>query len=301
MNYIESYIKYLQRKGYNKITIKDHGRYIKHFNDFLISIGMNDLLTVTITEITQYQEYRLKRRNRFGKTDSPEFLNHVYSAIKGFYEYLKREGIIYKNNAEEIEYHKVPKRLPQGALTLAEFNKIIGVIDTQTILGYRDRTILEMLYSTGIRRKELIGLNLNDVDYEGGYAKVTGKGNKERVVPIGKTASQYLETYIKCIRPGLKPENVAYVFLTKHGQRLTRTALKRMIKKYAWNSGLEKHVTPHTFRRSAATGMIRNKANVVLVSEMLGHENVSSIQPYINLTINDLKEVHKKTHPRERK
>jgi integrase/recombinase XerD len=183
-----------------------------------------------------------------------------------------------------------------------QVKKLLGVIDTTAPDGYRDRTILELLYSTGIRVGELIGLNCEDVDYPNTTMLVNGKGDKQRVVPIGRTALRYLESYTKAVR-GFLVRNPAEpaLFLNGHGERIKRFTIAQHLHRYAARAGLDVNVTPHTFRRSCTTELIRSGANFYHVKELLGHESLDTVRHYAKLTIQDLKATHAKCHPRERK
>jgi integrase/recombinase XerD len=180
--------------------------------------------------------------------------------------------------------------------------KLLKIPDTGTKEGYRDRAILEIFYSTGIRRGELLNLKKEDIDYEGGYLRVNqGKGSKDRVVPLGRIACKYAENYIKGIRPWfVNSREIPELFVGKKGYKLSNSGLGEIIKKYAVKSEIPKPISPHTFRRTCATEMIKNNANLMHVKEMLGHSSTEATQIYCNLSITDLKKAHAKYHPREK-
>lgn len=300
-DYLEEFLRHLKLLNMSPFTIKLHRFGLERFLNFMDQIRITDVVQIRQSHILDYQKNRREFVNRYNKADGLRSQNQYITSIKKFMKFLKREGYIVADPSEDIEYIRLPKTLPKEALTYTEFRKLIRQIDEQTSLGYRDRTIIEVLYSSALRRNELLNLRLKDIDYEGGYCRVTGKGNKERVVPIGKVACQYLESYIKGVRLSFRNSNKSeYVFLSQKGNRIGEVALKDLIDKYAGMAGIEKHITPHTFRRSAATGMIRNNANAMLVRDMLGHDSMEAINQYIDLTIVDLKKAHKQTHPRER-
>ena len=172
---------------------------------------------------------------------------------------------------------------------------------TDTAEGYRNRTILELLYSSGIRSAELLGLDLPHIDITDRTALVIGKGRKQRVVPFGVTAARFLETYIKGIRPHfLTHGSEAAIFLDSTGKRLPYYSLRRIVQACCQNSGLDVNVTPHTFRRSCTTELLRSGANMYHVKELLGHESLDTLKHYARLTITDLKRTHKRCHPREK-
>jgi integrase/recombinase XerD len=196
---------------------------------------------------------------------------------------------------------KEPDLLPTSVLTHAQVRRLIGRIPSGTPNGYRDRAMVELLYSSGLRIHELLTLKIPDVNLENGTAIVTGKGNKQRVVPIGRTALRHLQTCLVAVRPYVSQDraNVA-LFLGRDGKRVHYQTFLRAIHAYAKAAGLEVNVTPHTFRRSCTTELIRGGANMYHVKELLGHENLNTLRHYVKLTIHDLKKTHRKCHPRER-
>ena len=224
------------------------------------------------------------------------------AAVKQFLRFLKEHDYIVTDPARDIEYAREPKRLPRSILNPGEARKIIHAPDTKSLIGYRDRTILEVFYSTGIRKEELNNLALSDVDYEDGFLRVNnGKGGKDRVVPVGRMACRYLENYINSVRPELvrDPHN-DHLFLSLRGNKLSVNAAWMLVKKYAKSAGIKKNVHPHTFRHTCATAMLKNNANIRVLQELLGHASLNSTQVYTHVTICDLKEIHKRCHPRER-
>jgi integrase/recombinase XerC len=174
-------------------------------------------------------------------------------------------------------------------------------VATDTAEGYRNRALLELLYSSGIRAAELLGLDLADLDFAGRTAMVMGKGRKQRVVPFGSTAARFLETYIKAIRPHfLSDASQSALFLDNAGRRLPYHSLRRIVHACSEGSGLDINVTPHTLRRSCTTELLRSGANMYHVKELLGHESLDTLKHYARLTITDLKRTHQRCHPRER-
>jgi integrase/recombinase XerD len=182
-----------------------------------------------------------------------------------------------------------------------QIKQMLNHIDTTTPYGYRDRTLLELLYSAGLRSAEILGLNLAELDMVNRTAIVTGKGNKQRVVPIGESALRQLETYLVAIRPQLlcAGDERSAVFLNDQGRRYPYHTLNRLVAGVAKVLDVNFPVTPHTFRRSCTTEMIRGGANIYHVKELLGHENLDTLKHYTRLTITDLQKTHAKCHPRE--
>jgi integrase/recombinase XerD len=222
--------------------------------------------------------------------------------IRQFTRYLYKHNLIVSDPGKDIKYARTPKALPKSVLTKTEAKKIIHAPDVKTLMGYRDRTILEILYSSGIRKDEINNLTIRDVDYQDGLIKVNnGKGGKDRFVPIGRIACRYLENYIKSVRPELminKAED--HLFLTMRGSRMSKNIVWDLVKKYTRKAKIKKNVHPHTFRHSFATGMLKNKADLNTIRKILGHSSLTTTQIYTHLTITDLKAVHKRCHPREK-
>jgi integrase/recombinase XerD len=224
-------------------------------------------------------------------------------ALRDFVGFLAARGELPAALLEPLKYVKEPRLLPRETLTHAEVVRILEGVPGRTPIELRDRAILEVFYSTGIRRQELADLELSDVDLEGGALRVqSGKGGKGRMVPLGKVATGWLGKYLAHARPSLlgRGEENARVFLSKSGRPLPGNSVKEAVARWARAAGIGKTVTPHTLRRSCATGMIRNRANPAHVKELLGHEDFSSLDAYVRLEIVDLKDAHRRFHPRER-
>jgi integrase/recombinase XerD len=294
----ERSLKILNR---SKRTISELIRKLKRFFDYLSSIDITHIDGITRQVVKDYQVEVYQTVNAKGYPNSVSYQNSMMGAVKQFLEYLKDAGYLMSNPARDIQYAKQPQRLPRGILNPSEARKIMQAPDTKSVIGYRDRTILEVLYSSGIRKTELRELTLNDVDHHDGFLRIKGKGKKERIVPIGRIACRYLENYIKSVRPELikDPYNNT-VFLSSRGNRLNHNAVWVLVKKYAKKARIKKNVHCHTFRHSCATAMLKNKADIRIIQELLGHSSLDSTQIYTRVNITDLKEVHKRCHPREK-
>ena len=254
------------------------------------------------TLIQDYQTHLYETVNSRGEPNSVFHQNNTLKAIKGFFRYLAENNYLVSDPSRDVSYARTPKRLPRSILTGPEAKKVIHAPNTKTATGYRDRAIIEVFYSTGIRRNELINLELADVDYHEGFVRVnSGKGNKDRVVPIGKIACRYIENYVKGVRPMLvKDPTDNHLFLTINGTKISENRVWQLIKIYSKKTKIKKNITPHTFRHTCATLMLKNKANIRHIQELLGHSSLESTQVYTAVTITDLKEVHSKCHPREK-
>ena len=300
---IGDYIEYLQSLNRAAATLKVKARRLREFLKYAQGEGAEHVADVTGSIIFAFQKHLACSKDGRGNLHSVSARNKYVTVIKGFFLYLKHEGYVAHNPADAVEYAGEPKRLPRAILTRREVKKILRQPDTNTVLGFRDRTILEVLYTTGIRRQELLQLSIEDVDLDSGLIVIReGKGMKDRVVPVGKIAARYLETYINGIRPELaRPDPLTRVlFLSRVGRQMDPSTVKHLVHKHATAAGIKHKVTPHTFRHSCATHMIRNRANIRHVQELLGHSQLTTTQQYVRVTITDLQEAHRRHHPREK-
>lgn len=289
-----------QAKGRTQASVIETMRRLAVFMDYLESCGITQADQITREGMRAYQVELYQRLNRQGRPNSITYQNALLCAARMFTRFLKAHDYLVSDPARDVSYAKEPRKLPKSVLTKAEARKIMLMPDTNTLTGYRDRTIMEMFYSTGIRRAELLGLCLGDVDYHDGFLRIMGKGRKERIVPIGRIACRYLENYIKSVRPELirDPYN-SHVFLSLIGTTLSKTVANKFIKRYAQKAGIKKPVSCHTFRHTCATLMLTNNANIRAVQELLGHSHLGTTQVYTHVSITDLKAVHARCHPRE--
>jgi integrase/recombinase XerD len=275
---------------------------MNHFINYLYQIGITDIYEIRKDHIAGYQKEVFYKINDKGKQNQAQTQNNYLKTVKSFFAFLKSEEYLSYDPSRETPYAKTPRRLPRTILTDKEIKKLFKVINIDMPLGYRDRAVLEVLYSTGIRRQELLNLKLEDIDYEKGFLRVNrGKGDKDRIVPLGKIACKYVENYIKLVRIDLaRIRNSEYLFLTLAGTRMEETTLRKRLHRYVKRAGINKIVTPHVFRHTCATHLLQKKANIRCVQEILGHKSLDTTQKYTQITITDLKEAHQKSHPRER-
>lgn len=222
------------------------------------------------------------------------------ASIKAFYRFLTAERYIRRNPAEVLEAANRGLHLPK-VLSVAEVDALLDTPNLGTPDGYRDKTMLEVLYATGMRVSELVNVPLKNVDLKMEYVIVMGKGSKERMLPLGRTALHYLEHYISVVRPQLlhgKPDSSKALFVTGWGGPMTRERFYELIVAYGRSAGLSKKVTPHMLRHSFATHLLNNGTDLRVVQELLGHADISTTQIYTHLDIERLREVYDKTHPR---
>ncbi len=299
--YIDEYLKHMTIRNLSKNTVIERKWRLEKFKEFLDKKEISNIDDINKEIIISYQVHLFETINNKGKQNSAGHQNNMLSTVIQLLKFLKERDFIVSNPACDIQYAKVPKKLPKGILTPTEAKKIIHAPDIETAIGYRDRTMLEILYSSGIRKDELNRLSLNDVDYQDGYLRVIGKGQKDRIVPIGRIACRYLENYMKSVRHEFyKAEYTNYLFLSLKGNKLSKNVIWEMIKKYAKRAKIRKNVSPHTFRHTCATVMLKNKADINIIRKLLGHESLNTTQIYTYLSITDLKEVHNRCHPREK-
>jgi integrase/recombinase XerD len=223
----------------------------------------------------------------------------ILSGIKGFYKYLMFEELIEKDPTELLEGPKIGRKLPD-TLNYDEIEKLIGAIDLSRPAGGRSRAMLEVLYGSGLRVSELVELKLNSIYFDVGFLRVIGKGNKERLVPIGRDAMKHLKIYIEEIRVHIpvKKGFESYVFLNRFGRKISRVSVFTMIKELGDKIGLKKTISPHTFRHSFATHLIEGGADLRAVQEMLGHESITTTEIYTHLDRDYLRQVITEFHPR---
>ena len=299
--HLADYIEHGRSLNLSAYTLRSIGYNVTDFLDWLAGhriAGPDQLRRAHLAAwLTHLQEHRTTR----GLPLKPKSINKKIECARGFLNYLAAEGLIPSALAASVEYVKEPKLLPTSVMTHDQVRKLLRSVRTDSTTGYRDRTMLELLYSSGIRVGELLTLDVAHVDLKNATALVYGKGRKERVVPVGVTALRYVESYLTAVRPFLLRDRTEQaVFLDAQGKRLPYHVFRRLVHKYADDAGIPVNVTAHTFRRSCTTELLRGGANMYHVKELLGHESLDTLQHYAKLTITDLRETHRRCHPRER-
>ena len=247
-------------------------------------------------QLHHLQEF-LKWINELGMTTTTQ--SRVISGLKGFYKYLLLENLILADPSEMLESPKIVRRLP-ATLSIIEINHLIGAIDLSTPEGERNRAILETLYGCGLRVSELVNLKISNLFFNEGFIKVTGKGDKERLVPVGSVAMRLIKNYLSTVRihvPVKKGEE-DIVFLNRRGRRLSRVMVFTIIRGLAEKTGLKKRISPHTFRHSFATHLVEGGADLRAVQEMLGHESITTTEIYTHLDREYLRSAIIQFHPR---
>lgn len=253
-----------------------------------------ELLQVSRQQLIAYL-VRLKQEGRASSTVARKL-----ASIKAFYRFLTAERYIRRNPAEVLEAASRGLHLPK-VLSVQEVEWLLDEPNLGTLDGYRDKTMLELLYATGMRVSELVNVPVKNVDMKMQYVIVMGKGSKERMLPLGRTALHYLEHYLSVVRPQLlhgKPDAAAELFVTGWGGPMTRERFYEIIVAYGKSAGISKRVTPHMLRHSFATHLLNNGTDLRIVQELLGHADISTTQIYTHLDVERLREVYDKTHPR---
>ncbi len=284
---IQDYKKHLSyEKNYSYHTVKNYIKDIEQFVNF-----NKKKINITEDEIKEFLQFLGKKKY------SKNSITRKIIAIRNFYKFLIKNKKIEKNPFSYILTPKAEKRLP-NVLTEKEIDQLLTAASGGDFISLRDRTILELIYSTGIRVSELVNMDVSDIDFVNEEIKVLGKGGKERIVPAGTIALDMLHRYIKELK---KIDLSGVLFINKNKKRLTQRFIELMIKKYAKMAGIEKKVTPHTLRHSFATHLLDRGADLRSVQELLGHVNLSTTQIYTHLSIQKLKKEYDKAHPRARK
>ena len=221
------------------------------------------------------------------------------ATLRSFYKFCLRRGFVKAHPLASIRTPKQEKRLPKF-LEVEQINKLLSTPDCNTLLGARDRAMLEVLFSTGVRVSELVDLNFTDVAFDGGTIRVRGKGKKQRTSPIGQTAIAAIKRYLELRRADARATSFDQdaLFVNKHGQRLSTRSVRRKLDKYLAEAGLDPSISPHTLRHSFATHMLNNGADLRSVQELLGHQSLSTTQVYTHLTTPRLKTAYDQAHPR---
>jgi integrase/recombinase XerD len=292
------YRKHLQALKRSPATINSYTGGLKTFFAFLDRRNIFDLRAVRRADIEAYQAALLDERRY-----SPHTIHVLLRAVRRFYDYLEKTGRILLNPAAAVAMPKLGDRLPRTVLTPPEMRRLLDAPDTSTPTGIRDKTLLEVFYSTGIRLAELCALTIHDADVNGGFLRVNGgKGAKDRVVPMGRKASAYVKEYLRHVRGPLTKNrrDERALFVGRRGKRIHPLIVERLVRDYARAAGLKKPVTPHVFRHTCATHLLAGGADVAHVQRLLGHASITTTQIYTRVARREIKRTHEQTHPRER-
>ncbi len=279
-------------KGLSLNTVDSYRSDLSLFFSYLESRGV-DFRSVRSDHVVDYLSFC----SRTGLSSST--ISRYMSSIRALFRFLINEGITEKDPTVGLTRPKLVKNPPEY-LTLEEVEMLLDMPDEKTVLGLRDKTIMELLYSCGLRISEVVQLQVNSVNFDEGLILVQGKGSKERIVPFGKRAESLLNGYLDTARGTLQKKISSSLFLNFRGDTLSRKGLWKIINGYAKRSGIMKHIKPHILRHSFATHLIQNGADLRIVQELLGHSDISTTQIYTHLDRGTLIDMHKKYHPLEK-
>ncbi|WP_128894507.1 site-specific tyrosine recombinase XerD [Longirhabdus pacifica] len=296
-HHLQAFIHYcFVERGLSNNTLASYELDITQFIHFLEQNGVTSINDTQHAHITKY----LLHLRSLGRASST--ISRSIVSIRSFYQFLVREHHVKHDPARHIQMPKNEMRLPK-TLSLDEVEQILTSPDLSTAFGVRDKAMFELLYATGMRVSELIDLKTENLNLSMGFVRCMGKGSKERIIPLGKTAIDQLELYLSTTRHDLLKQNKreTALFLNRLGNKLTRQGFWKILKKYSDQLGIQKEITPHTLRHSFATHLLENGADLRSVQEMLGHADISTTQIYTHVSKVRMKEIYDQTHPRAKK
>lgn len=292
---LQDYIYFLTvEKKSSPPTVDAYGRDVGRFLGFIGYKDREDLARVGPKTITDFL-YDLGERGI-----SQRSIARNLAAVKGFFQYLHSVNLLKEDPTENIQSPKYLQKLPNH-LSVDQVGLLLEAPDKSTPLGHRDRTMLEIMYATGMRVSELVRCTLQGYNPGAGYFLITGKGNKQRVVPVGEVARDWMLAYLADVRPRIaKGLDSDHIFITSRGSGMTRQEFWKIIKKYALLAGLPSEITPHSLRHSFATHLLQGNADLRSVQQMLGHADISTTQIYTHVLKERLREVYDRHHPRSK-
>jgi len=290
---IDTFIDYLMvERGLSDNTISSYRGDLSAYINFISKRNITALSKTTKNNVTGFMLYQKDRGVSAGS------IARRLAAIKSFYRFLVRERVLQEDPSSLVDTPKLWKKIPQ-TLSVNEVERLLAQPNIRQKQGIRDKAILETLYACGMRVSEAVNLKIKDVNLEVGFLRCVGKGNKERVIPLGKKASASIKRYIELSRPHLLGGKVSpNVFISRLGRKISRQSFWKLIKKYAKRAGIKKPMKPHILRHSFATHLLERGADLRSVQEMLGHSNISTTQIYTHIDRDRLKTIHRKFHPR---
>jgi integrase/recombinase XerD len=296
---MEQYLQWMAVKNYSKGTIRDRECYLLGFLEWSGQRGLIRPSEITKPILERYQRHLFHYRKKDGNPLSFRSQQNRLVAIRTWFKWLTKENHILYNPASELELPKVGRRLPRAVLSEREAESVLNQTDLGDPVGLRDRAILEVLYSTGVRRQELIDLLVEDLDRERGTLFVRqGKGRVDRMIPIGERAVQWVDKYLEQTRPELAcGQDEGRLFLNRYGQAVSPNGLSSLVRHYIDKARIGKRGSCHLFRHTLATLMLENGADIRFIQAMLGHLKLDTTQIYTQVSIKKLKEVHTLTHP----
>lgn len=299
---VRLYHRHLEALGRSPHTRKRHRHALGRFAAFLAAERIAEIGEITADVLAEYRQELAFHITARGGLLARNSRVKLLSVVKGFTRFLWESDRLIRDPGAKLELPKETKPLPRVILSPAEIKKLLRAPDTRTNRGFRNRVVLEILYDTAIRRSEMAGIRVNDLDPDAGYVHVRGKGDKDRVVPLGARVADMTKNYVRMVRPEFlrDRDDTGVLILNRWGRGMGHTGIYEIVRRCARLAGIKKNVTVHSIRHTCATHMLRNGAPIRHVQEMLGHESLESTQIYTRVTINDLKEIHAKYHPGEK-
>jgi len=293
------YSRWLLSNNFSPRTIKTQGNYLSKFVEWCHQRGILRAQEVSRKVLEHYREQLSRVKKKDGEPIGAAYLSAIISVLRGFFKWLVRNNHILYNPASELELPRLVKHLPRNVMSVAEVEAVMMQVDLTWWLGLRDRAILEVLYSTGMRRFELCQLQCRDIFIDTGVVLIReGKGRKDRMVPIGERALAWVEKYKSDLRPVLVgKEDEEILFLSYRGKFLATANLDKIVSDYVKASGIGKEGSCHMFRHTMATLMLENGADIRYIQQILGHSSLDTTRIYTHVSIKKLKEVHSTTHP----
>lgn len=294
LNYLDSFLKQLALEGKSAHTVKAYRTDILQLYELLKDLILEP--EVDVTKITE-QHIRLYMRKVHDNNTSNRSISRKTSALNAFFLYLKTQDVIARNPMDKIKRPKYSKPLPQH-FSPEEMELLLEIPETDNVFGIRNKAMLELLYSSGLRAAELASLRMQDIELKRGLVKVTGKGNKQRIVPVGKRAVEAIRNYLP-VREELRSEHSGDVlFLSKSGRALDSRQVYKLLQAYIKLVANDKGFSPHTLRHSFATHLLAGGADLRAIQEMLGHSNLSTTEVYTHVTMEEVMKQYQKAHPR---
>ncbi len=301
---LDKFIQYHLSNGGSKEGVRNYLLGVEKFYSFITERGITDLKKVTKRDIIDYTIWLGSRLNSKGIKYAPNTIHHFIVNLRSFFRFLVKYDYLICDPCSSVDIPKPEKAIPRTCMTEREVELFLNAPNTNDPIGLRDKAILEVFYSTGLRANELANLSIQDVDFSQGLLKVEHpKGGKsyQRIIPIGKVACEYTKMYLEKVRPLYNHSNDGYLFLSRTGKKLVKSYLSCMVRKYLFHCGLRKKITTHSFRVTCATHMLTHGADIRYVQQQLGHISIRTTQGYTRLIPKDLKAVHSRCHPREKR
>ena len=280
-------------KGLSDKTILSYSNDLKVYQKYLESVNITDVKNIDVDDVENFITYQSKQK------DVASTLAHKLTTVKNFHAYLLKEKIVKENVAVSVKRPKVKKSLPK-TLSVADVDNLLD-IKLINAFDYRNKAMLELLYGTGLRVSELVSITVNNIDFTNSIIRLVGKGDKERIIPIGEYSMYYLNLYMDVRHSLVKGYNDEALFLNNHGRKMTRQGFFKILKKLLAEKNLNTDVSPHTLRHSFATHLLSGGADLKSIQEMLGHANIKTTKIYTHVSNNKVESDYKTYHPREDK